>query len=201
MEFFLGQSQAYAAWGKLYDPDDPWIEEPFSSGEKMATPLYYASLADLQRTAQALTEQGAIINAQGGIYGNALQAASGGGYKEIVQLLLEKGADIHTQADNFGDNALQAASGEGHKEIVPLLLEKGAKVNKQGGYYNNALQAPSAEGHYQVVQLLLKNGAEINMQGGAYGSALRAASVRGHLQIVQLLLERRQSIDAQVVPK
>jgi len=34
------------------------------------------------------------VNAQDGYYGNALQAASLGGHEKIVQLLLEKGADI-----------------------------------------------------------------------------------------------------------
>jgi ankyrin repeat protein len=55
----------------------------------MATPLYYASLAGLQRTVELLLEKGAYVNAQGGRYGSALQAASSRGYKEIVQLLLE----------------------------------------------------------------------------------------------------------------
>jgi hypothetical protein len=31
---------------------------------------------------------------QGGVYGNALQAASSGGYQEIVVLLLNKGANV-----------------------------------------------------------------------------------------------------------
>lgn len=48
------------------------------------------------------------IDVQGGNYGNALQAASAGGHKGIVQLLLDKDADVNTQGDQYG-NALQAA--------------------------------------------------------------------------------------------
>jgi ankyrin repeat protein len=44
-----------------------------------------------------LLEKGADVNAQGGHYGNALQAASGGGHDSIVTLLLEKGADVNAQ--------------------------------------------------------------------------------------------------------
>lgn len=195
MKFFLEQSQAYTAWGKLYDPDDPWIEEPFSSGEEMATPLYYASLTGLQRTAQALTEQGAIVNAKGGDYGNALQAASGGGYKEIVQLLLEKGAEVNARGGVYG-NALQASSEHGHEEIVQLLLEKGADINAQTGDFNdNALQAASGQGHKEIVQLLLEKGANINTQGGYYNNALQAASAEGHHQVVQLLLKNGAEIN------
>jgi len=75
-----------------------------------------------------LLEKGADVNAQGGLYSNALQAASGKGEKEIVGVLLEKRADVNAQGGPFG-NALQAASGIGEKEIVGMLLEKGADVN------------------------------------------------------------------------
>jgi ankyrin repeat protein len=39
---------------------------------------------------------GADVNAQGGEYGNALQAASSSGNQEIVELLIEMGADVNT---------------------------------------------------------------------------------------------------------
>jgi ankyrin repeat protein len=39
-----------------------------------------------------LLDKGANVNAQGRYYGNALQAASAGGYREIVELLVDKSA-------------------------------------------------------------------------------------------------------------
>jgi ankyrin repeat protein len=39
-----------------------------------------------------LIQNGADINAQGGDYGNALQAASIEGYLEIAQMLIQNGA-------------------------------------------------------------------------------------------------------------
>ena len=68
------------------------------------------------------------VNAQGGIYSNALRAASGEGHKEVVAMLLENGANVDAYGGPFG-NALQAASTEGHKEIVAMLLENTADVN------------------------------------------------------------------------
>ena len=41
---------------------------------------------------QQLLDKGADVNAQGGHFGNALQAALAGGHKEIVQLLRTSGA-------------------------------------------------------------------------------------------------------------
>jgi hypothetical protein len=40
---------------------------------------------------------GANVNAQGGEYGNALQAASSRGHNRAVELLLGKGADVNAQ--------------------------------------------------------------------------------------------------------
>ncbi|KOS37751.1 hypothetical protein ACN38_g11443 [Penicillium nordicum] len=67
-----------------------------------------------------LLEQGADVNAQGGSYGNALQAACSGGHDKIAQMLLDRGADVNAQSVSYG-NALQAARWGGHHHIVKLL--------------------------------------------------------------------------------
>jgi ankyrin repeat protein len=40
---------------------------------------------------------------QGGHHGNALQAASSRGQEKVVQLLLDKGADVNAQGGEFGN--------------------------------------------------------------------------------------------------
>ncbi|KAL8636365.1 MAG: hypothetical protein Q9228_006229, partial [Teloschistes exilis] len=122
-------------------------------------------------------------------YGPILQLASLRGHEFIVQMLLEKGADVHAQGGEYG-NALQAASWQGHDQVVQMLLDKGADVNAQGEEYSNALQAASLQGHTQVVQTLLDKGAEVNAQEGVDGNALQAALWQGHDQVVQMLLDK-----------
>ncbi|KAJ7266756.1 ankyrin repeat-containing domain protein [Mycena rebaudengoi] len=136
---------------------------------------------------QLLICQGANVNAKGGGYGNALQAASRNGHEAVVQLLLDRGADVYAQGGTYG-NALQAASLHGKKAMVQLLLNMGAVVNAQGGGYGTALQAASRVGHETVVKLLLDQGANVNAQGGPDGTALKAALMFGHEAVVQLLL-------------
>jgi hypothetical protein len=82
------------------------------------------------------------------------------GHNAVVQLLVDKGADVNAQGVVYG-NALYAASAGGHEQVVKMLLDKGANVNAQGGggHYGNALQAASARGHKQVVKMLLGAGA------------------------------------------
>ena len=110
------------------------------------------------------------------------------GHDEMVNLLLEKGANVNMKGGVYG-SALQAASFIGHGQVVKLLLDHGADVNIQGGHYGSALQAASFIGHEQVVKLLLDHGANVNMKGGYYNSALQAASFIGHGQVVKLLLD------------
>ena len=197
IQFFWSKRDAYVNWVQLFDLDRPWQEpEITEEWKKVASPLYYASLAGLIKSVRLLLEKGADINAQGGNYGNALQAASMGGYDQIVQRLLEQGADVNAQG-GYSGNALQAASRGGYDQIVQRLLEQGADVNAQGEYYGNALQAASAEGHDQIVQRLLEQGADVNAQGGSFGNALQAASRGGYDQIVERLLEQGADVNAQ----
>jgi ankyrin repeat protein len=197
MELFLSKRDAYVNWIRLFNPDYPWKEPTITESlDKVACPLYYASLAGLVESARLLLEDGADANAQGGEYGNALQAASAGGHEKVVQQLLDKGADVNAQGGPHG-NALQAASAGGHEKVVQRLLDKGADVKSQGGFWGNALQAASAGGHNQVVQWLLDKGADINVQGGYYGNALQAASLEGRDQVVQQLLDKGASVNAQ----
>ncbi|EWZ78238.1 hypothetical protein FOXG_14292 [Fusarium oxysporum f. sp. lycopersici 4287] len=166
---FLRDETTFQRWCRLYQADRWWDHEP---GPPKASRLYYACLAGLAGAARDLTTEGADVNAQGGKYGNALQAASFQGNPEIVQLLLDKGADVNAQGGYLG-NALQAASYEGNLEVVQLLLDKGADVNAQGGQYGNALQAASFDGNLEVVQLLNLNGAKIMSRKRSSSTDLR----------------------------
>ncbi|KAF8528253.1 hypothetical protein JB92DRAFT_3093085, partial [Gautieria morchelliformis] len=126
-------NRVYSIWRELCAPR--W--------RLKCAPIYYMSEAGLAIVSRDLLDNGADVNAQGGMYGNALQVALSGGHHAIVQLLLEKGADVNVQGGWYG-NALQAALSGGHHDIIQLLLAKGADVNAQGGEYGNALQVASS---------------------------------------------------------
>ena len=67
-----------------------------------------------------LLENGAEVNAEGGEYGSALQAASFGGEQAIVKLLLKNGAEVNAEAGIYGS------------AIKKLLIENGAEVIPDG---------------------------------------------------------------------
>ncbi|KAJ0133227.1 hypothetical protein HZ326_23694 [Fusarium oxysporum f. sp. albedinis] len=189
---FLENDELFRLWTRLYQPDWPWVQRP---NRTQASCLYIACLAGLTETVRVLLSTNRNVNAQGGYYGTALQAASAKGRKEVVRLLLDEGADVNAQGGRYG-GALQAASGEGHTEIVRLLLNEGADVNTQGEYCT-ALLLASVSNHKEIVRLLLEKGADVNALDSLYGTALQAASGEGHTEIVRRLLNEGADVNAQ----
>ena len=94
-------------------------------GTANTTPVHEAASRGHEGIVMLLLEKGTEVNAQGGHYGNALQAAASRGHEGIVMQLLEKGAEVNAQGGGYG-KALQAAASGGHEGIVMLLLENGA---------------------------------------------------------------------------
>ena len=91
--------------------------------------------ADIARQLQSRAD----INAQGGRYGNSLQAAAYKGKREHIRLLLDQGADVNSQGGMFG-TVLQAAAYNGNIEVIRLLLDKGATLDFKSGKYGAALE-------------------------------------------------------------
>ncbi|KAI6285041.1 hypothetical protein MCOR26_001741 [Pyricularia oryzae] len=105
---------------------EPWDKGDLNNFEKVVAPLlYYMAGGNVLCAVEKVLNDGADVNAQGGEYGNALQAASFKGHKEIVQTLVDKGADVNAQGGRYG-NALQAASSGGHQEILQIFVDNGA---------------------------------------------------------------------------
>lgn len=143
-------------------------------------------------TVQILLAAGANINATymtDGEKHTALSTASLYGHKEVVKLLLQRGADVTQQWETFPGSALQAAASSRDIEIIALLLDEGADANAD--YDDESpLEIASRHGHVSALQLLISKGADVNMQvKGSYGSALAAAATRNDSLAVRFLLD------------
>lgn len=105
-----------------------------------------------------LLANGANVNAQSGLRGTALQAASSNGHDKIVEMLLASGTTVTAPSRCYrpdGD-VLQASSSGGHDKIAERLLAKGANANARSRRYGTALQASSSGGHDNIVEVFLE---------------------------------------------
>ncbi|EUC26785.1 hypothetical protein COCCADRAFT_61188, partial [Bipolaris zeicola 26-R-13] len=87
------------------------------------TPLCLAAKLGHQGMVKLLLDKGAEVNAQGGEYGNALQAAVAGNHTAIVELLLNNGADA-SRHDSQGKCILHYATNsmDCDPSLIDLLL-------------------------------------------------------------------------------
>ncbi|KAI0175284.1 ankyrin repeat-containing domain protein [Pestalotiopsis sp. NC0098] len=152
------------------------------------------------RLLEILLVHGAVIDDQGGKYGNALQAALRGGDEKVVEFLLMNGAGDRGHSSPWGtgfDTALRM----GNPAIIDLILGFGAEDDYDSEtMYVNALQAAAgvAGDNEETMSLLVNRSADVNTEGGFWGTALQVAVFKGNKRIVQLLIDEGANINASV---
>jgi len=109
-------------------------------------------------------------------------------YLEIVNALLESGADINKRTDR-GHTPLLSASGSGSLAAVKELLDRGAEVNLTDYEGHTALTYAVQEGWLKVVKCLLEKGARVNCKTCRGYTPLIIGASKGHLKIVTELLK------------
>ncbi|KAF7365826.1 Protein kinase domain-containing protein [Mycena venus] len=164
-----------------------WNSPPWNFTEWPSQPssLWIAAATNLVETAKFLLDGKPLPEDSDS---PEIGVASYYGHFHMVQLLLDKGADVNIPARPFG-SALQAAVYAGHTQTVRLLINYGADVNAQGPY-GTSLAIASFRGHEDIIRLLLMNGADVHARSDA---ALQAA-VNGKV-IARLLIDNAADAD------
>jgi hypothetical protein len=112
--------------------------------------------------------------------------AAARGHVDLVQALLDRGANIHAR-DNIGRSALSAAAMEGFVVVVSILISRGGIVNQTNIFGNTPLQAACHRGQEEVARKLLAAGASVTLEDSYGRTALdytptRYAALRALLQ-------------------
>ena len=122
------------------------------------SPLHFALYMKDEAKARRLIESGADVNRRTPYGTTPLDRAVGAGFKDIVELLIAKGANVNAK-DNWDWTPLHSAV-YGHKDIVELLIAKGANVKARDGGGRTPLWYAQDKGYTDIVELLRKHGAK-----------------------------------------
>jgi len=106
--------------------------------------------------------------------------------REVVNLLIGKGADVNEKGEE-GLSALHTAAENGNNDVAELLIEKGAKVNATFKYKWTPLHIAADNGHQEIVELLLSNGALVNAKDRVGQTPLHKAA-DGEKELYDLLI-------------
>ena len=129
----------------------------------------------------------ADVNARGGLFETPLQAASAGGFDNIVRYLLDEGADPCLTGGIFG-HALSGAAFSGLLKYIDELMNNGAVIDHQDVQGRSAIHLAAWRGDLQMFQALKKAGATIALRDYQGRSVMYHAAMGDSTDIVEELL-------------
>ena len=183
------------------NPDaEIWLlkELPWDKGFGSTTPLHVAQTKEI---AQLLITQGASIEAivkgdesagfgKSGRYSYAfftgdtpLHTHAGEGRKEVVEILINAGANVNAKNDTGMSPLHNAVT----KEVVELLIAEGANVNAKNKHGGTPLHEAAASGHKEIVELLIAEGADVGAKANDGKTPLDWAIFNKDTEIADLL--------------
>ena len=125
------------------------------NGQFAFTPLQFAAQQGDLRMASKLIAAGAELNAVG-VAGRSALHFAGGRRLDIMQLLIEKGADVNAR-DTEGASPLDYAVWSGSLDAVAVLLAHGARLNEPEAVTGaTPINEAAFQGHTSVVRYLLQ---------------------------------------------
>jgi ankyrin repeat protein len=144
-------------------------------GAARKTPLMAAAISGNTDIVKILLgADNAALDARDGDNWTALAHAVKKGRRDIVNLLLEAGADPET-TDSRGLTPFNRAAVDGRTEIMALLYAKGVRIDVRDNDGDTPLHLSVSNENVEAVRLLLRWGADLEVRDGSNQTALDIA--------------------------
>ena len=159
------------------------------------TPLIHSIVHHRFECVKQLLNHGARIEPETKSDHIPLNLACQHGSTEVIQLLLEKGAEIQDDAEGLYPQHLVARKGLS-PEILLLLQSFNANLDQQDKLYQwTPLFHAVSEGHVECVKTLIEQGVEINILDEKQLTPMYYAAWEGHLECMKVLIRAGSNYD------
>lgn len=130
-------------------------------------------------------KDGARVNIRNRDGSTLLEYAVSTGDKNLVELIVDRGADLNATTRGF--TPLMSAAWNGRVEIMRILIKSGADINARDDYGRTPLMLAVSHNKVEAVKLLLAKGAEKNLRESDGYTALDIGIKEKRYAIVQQL--------------
>jgi ankyrin repeat protein len=148
-----------------------------------------AVLGDINRVKTLLEEDPNRVNQKSTGDFTPLHSAVRAGHIQVVELLIDKGADINAKTI-FRMTPLQFAASQGYKDILELLVAKGARMD---------IYAASAIGDIERVKTFLTSNPDLINAPQEWDKGytpLHWAAYCGHTELVKVLIDKGANVNS-----
>ncbi|CAG8385864.1 unnamed protein product [Penicillium salamii] len=160
------------------------------------TPLHWAFGAHQIIVAQKLLDKGANWECRDPEENRTpLSLAAEDGFVDIIELLLNNGADVESR-DETGRTPLSWAVENGHLNVTELLLENGANTESQDKTGRIILSWAVKGGFVDIIELLIKNGTKLESRDQSGRTSFSWAVENRFLDTIQLLLNNGAELES-----
>ncbi len=143
---------------------------------------------DQEPLLKLLADHPGAVNGRNSNDFSPLHLAAHYGRIDIMNTLLDKGAEIEAPATFQNTPYITAAAG-GQVEAAQLLVERGAKTDSLNSMGQAPLHLAALHGHAEMVTYLLEQGADVNQLDDTNSTALHWAATRNQIEVAEILLE------------
>jgi ankyrin repeat protein len=186
---------------------DEAIRKRYGDSAPIGSAELHAFVREIQdrlatRMVTPLVAHGADVNKTDEAGVTPLHLAAAVGLREVVELLLAKGADANaktsqdlwrgyfgmTSSVRAGATPLHAAAASGDPNTVKVLLAHGAQLDARDESGDTPLHHAATSGNAGVVEFLIAKGADGNAQNTEGATPLVGALLRGHVRTAKALI-------------